>query len=383
MKRVAHLITRLDLGGAQVNTLASCAGHDRSRYAVALLAGEGGHLDGEARSLDDVFVAITPELEHRIRPLKDARATLRLARWLKHNRVDVLHTHSSKAGVLGRLAARMAGVPVVVHTVHGWSFNDTQRAPVRAAYVALERLCARWTDKLVVVASTDADLGVSEGVGERDDYVTIRSAVPLEKFRSPGMSRAEARASLGYDDEVVVVGAIANLKPQKDPLTFVECARIVCEAEPRARFFLAGDGHLREETEAAIAAAGLEEKVRLLGWVDDAERLYRAMDVFLLSSRFEGLPRSVVQAQAAGVVVVATAVNGTREVVLEGETGRLAEPGDAAGLARAVIELAGDPDERARLAAEARARQGDEFEQDEMIRALDALYSELLASSSS
>ena len=166
--RVLHLITRLELGGAQQNTLYCTANHDRALFDVELIAGAGGHLDDEARAIADARVQIVPWLRHEVDPWRDLGALFRLRSYMAANDIDVVHTHSSKAGILGRLAAHLAGVPLVVHTVHGWSFNDTQSVLRRRAYVALERLAATVTDRIVVVASKNREKGLCLGIGRPD-----------------------------------------------------------------------------------------------------------------------------------------------------------------------------------------------------------------------
>jgi len=374
-----HLITRLDLGGAQQNTLYCTEHHDRTHFEVALLAGRGGLLDHQAERIDDAEIELVPWLPHAIRPLTDALAVLRLRRELRERRIDLLHTHSSKAGMLGRLAARLAGVPVVVHTVHGWSFNDTQPAWLRGLYVVLERAAAALTDRLVVVAEGNRDEGLARGIGRARQYAVIRSGIDASLYRRPGRAREAVRRDLGYTDEHVVVGSVACLKPQKAPLDFVRAAARAIERDPSLRFFIAGDGELRDAVLEEIARSGLEGRVQLLGWRDDVADLLHAMDVFLLTSRFEGLPRAVLQAMAAGTPVVATAVDGTPEVVEDGVTGRLVPPGDPERTAAAVVELAADPTGAAMLARRAAERLDDAFDIGRMVRDLDSLYLALLS----
>jgi glycosyltransferase involved in cell wall biosynthesis len=377
--RVLHLITRLDLGGAQQNTLYSAAHHDRTRFDVSLIAGRGGVLDAEAEALPDVRVELVDWLKHAVAPVYDPVAVVRLAAILRRRRFDVVHTHSSKAGMVGRWAARLAGVPNVVHTVHGWSFNGEQSSATRALYRGLERLTAAITDRLVVVSDADRRRGLELGIGREERYRLIRSGIDGARFRAPSVSRELVRRELGFDAHDIVVGTLACLKPQKAPLDFVEIARLALRSDPRLRFFVAGDGVLREAVERRIAAAGLQGHVKLLGWRRDAVDLLHAMDLFLLTSRFEGLPRAVLQAMAAGVPVVATAVDGTPEVVIDGETGVLVPPGQPARAADRLVALSGDPGTRARMRDAARARLGDEFEIAAMVRALDRLYLELLS----
>ena len=377
-KTVLHLITRLELGGAQQNTLFSVAHHDHTRFDVHLVAGRGGLLDEDAEAIPDAGIHLVPWLDHPIRPLRDALALVRLAALFRRLGVDLVHTHSSKAGILGRFAAVLARVPRTVHTVHGWSFNPTQSATTRRLYIALERAAAAVTDRIVVVAESDRIKGLAAGIGSNGRYRLLRSGIEPEVFAAGSRSREATRASLGFGPGHRVVGTVACLKPQKAPLDFVRMAEAAYRHDPSLRFFVAGDGELRPEVEREIAARGLGGIVRLLGWRRDVPELLHAMDAFVLTSRFEGLPRSVLQAMAAGIPVVATAADGTVEVVVEGETGRLAPPGRPDAIAAALLETLGDPGEAAARARRARARLSAEFDIRGMVRSLDALYLELL-----
>lgn len=376
--RILHLITKLELGGAQENTLFCTAHHDRTRFEVGLLAGRGGILDDEALAIPDARVELLPYLKHPISPPSDLRAVLRLRAYFKARRIDLLHTHSSKAGIVGRAAARLAGVPVVVHTIHGWSFNPTQPAWMRIAFAGLERWAAASTDCLVAVSAANRDAGLRRHIGSAAKYVVLHSGIDVESFRRPERSRAAVRESLGYDDSVTVVGGIACLKPQKAPLDFVRAAAAAHAIDPGLRFFLAGDGELRPRVEALIGELGLREVVQVLGWRRDVPDLLAAMDVFLLTSLFEGLPRAVLQAMAAGVPVVATAVDGTPEAVRDGTSGLLVPPGRPEQAARRLLELKSDGELRRRCVEGARRRLDESFDIRRMVRELDRLYLSLL-----
>jgi glycosyltransferase involved in cell wall biosynthesis len=375
--RIVHLITRLELGGAQQNTLYCVEHHDRDRFDVGLWAGAGGILDGRARAIEGAEVRILPWLVHPIAPARDAAAIVRLASWLRD--VDLLHTHSSKAGILGRIAARLAGVRGVVHTVHGWSFNDVQPAPTRRLYLEAERAAARITDRIVCVARGDRDRGLSSGIGHDAQYRILRSGIDPSAYRAPAGARERLRASIGAAPDDVVVGSITNFKPQKAPLDFIEAARLARARDRRLLFVVAGDGPLRGEVERAITRAELQGVIHVLGWRDDVAELFAAMDIFLLTSLFEGLPRVVLQAIAAAVPVVATDTGGVAEVVTHGESGLLVPPGRPAAAAEAIATLSGDADARARLAGAARSRLGDEFDIRRMVPELEELYDEILA----
>jgi glycosyltransferase involved in cell wall biosynthesis len=374
--KVVHLVTRLELGGAQQNTLYCVEHHDRDRFEVGLWAGEGGMLDRNARAIEGADVRILPWLVHPIAPARDTAAVFRLASMLDD--VDLLHTHSSKAGILGRAAARLAGVRGVVHTVHGWSFNDVQPVVTRRFYLEAERAAARWTDRIVCVARFDRDRGISLGIGHEAQYRILRSGIDPSLYAAPAGSRERLRASIGAGPHDVVVGSITNFKPQKGPLDLVEAARLARSRDRRLVFVIAGDGAMRTEVERAIARADLRESVHLLGWRDDVPELLAAMDVFVLTSLFEGLPRAVLQAMAASVPVVATDTGGVVEVVANGESGVLVPPGKPAAVADAVVALAGDAAARARFSAAARSRLGEEFDIRRMVPELEDIYEEVL-----
>jgi glycosyltransferase involved in cell wall biosynthesis len=374
--RIVHLITRLELGGAQQNTLYCAEHHDRTRFSVGLWAGEGGRLDPRARAIENADVRILPWLKHAIAPVHDAMAAIRLASMLKD--VDLLHTHSSKAGILGRAAARLAGVPAVVHTVHGWSFNDVQSATTRRFYIEAERGAARLTDRIVCVARHDVGRGLAAGIGHPAQYRVLRSGIDPSLYRRSDAARDRLRREIGAAPDDIVVGSIANFKPQKGPLDFVEAARLARVRDPRLRFVFAGDGELRPAVEGAIERAQLSGAVHLLGWRDDVPELLAGIDLFLLTSLYEGLPRVVLQAMAASVPVVATDTGGVAEVVIDGETGALVPPGRPEAAADALVRLAGDPAARHRMALAASARLGDEFDIRRMVVELEGLYDELL-----
>lgn len=352
--KVLHFVTRLDLGGAQEACLDLCRALLRRGDEVHLLTGSGGELLEDARRMPGLVLHLWPDWRHAVSPLADARCLLRLARLLREQGFDVVHTHSSKAGLVGRLAARLSGTrATVVHHVHGWSFNPLQREAGRRATVWLERLAARPGFLLLACSEATSAEGRRHGIGRDEDRRVVHYGIerPALLRRRP---RAAIRRRLGLAPRDLLVLQLGNLKPQKDPLTFARAAVLAGSALPRARFWIAGDGPLREETEALAASGGLADRFRVLGWRRDVPELLAAADVMVLTSRFEGLPLAVLRAMAAGLPVVATAVNGTPEAVHHGETGFLVPPGDAEGTAAAIVRLGRDPALRRRLGRAAR-----------------------------
>jgi len=376
---VCHVITRLIVGGAQENTVLTCAGLARAGHRCLLVTGPQtgpeGDLRGEAEQLE-VPVCVVPSLVREVAPRRDLAAVLRLRRIFERSRPRIVHTHSSKAGILGRLAARWARVPVVVHTVHGWGFHGSTPPTRRAAYVAVERLVARWTARLVVVSERDRTAGLGDRIGTPGQYTLIRSGVDLAPFREARRHRAAIRASLGLPPTAPVIGAVTRLAAQKDPTTLVRAAGAVLRDLAGAHLVVVGDGPLRGECERLVAALGIAPRVRLTGIRRDVAALMGAFDVLALTSLWEGLPRVIPQAMAAGVPIVASAVDGVTEVIEDGRTGLLVPPGNPDVLAGRLRALLLEPGRGQALAARAGARAG-EFELDEMLRRLDALYREL------
>jgi glycosyltransferase involved in cell wall biosynthesis len=376
---ICYVITRLDVGGAQETVAHLTAGLDRTRFRPVVIAGGpsgfGGDLTNELRGAG-VPVITEPSLVGPIAPFHDLRAVHRLTQLFRHLRPSVVHTHSSKAGALGRLAARRAGVAVVVHTVHGWSFRDLQPRPVRFAYERIERALARRTDAIVVVGHADRAAGLASGIGAYRQYRLIRSGVEIDK-RPTALDRARARRLIGVADGVPVIGTVSRLQAPKDPLALVRAFAEVRAARPDACLVLVGDGPLRDEVAVLSSELGLSGSMKLVGVRRDVAALLRAFDVFVLMSRSEGLPRVVLEAQAAGVPVIATDVGSMRDVIRPGETGVLVAPGDHHGAAQAIDALLSDPAMAARLVADAYTRLG-EFSVATMVEDAQQLYAELL-----
>lgn len=375
MIRVCHVITLLELGGAQQNTLYTCSKMDPSRFDVHLLTGRGGYLDGEAVRLLGGRARFLPELVREIRPGRDVGAYFSLRQAFRELRPAIVHTHSSKAGILGRAAARAERVPVIVHSIHGFPFNERQPWLVRHAYIGAERLAARWTRRFVAVSRRNAEEGIRRGLFSEDRVSVIRSGIDLAAFAA-GEASPGKRAEWGIPEGAPLVGTVACLKPQKAPFDFVAVCVRVSEEVPDAHFLLVGDGAMRPRLERKVEEMGMGGRVHLAGWREDVPEIMRLLDVFVLTSRWEGLPRAVLQARATGVPVVATAVDGTVEAVEDGVCGYLYPPGEVAAMAARVIELLRNRDKR--LLMGERGRSGlEEFDQDEMVKQQEELYLDL------
>lgn len=378
MDTVCHVITKLELGGAQEVALFTVSHLDRARFRPVLVTGPDGLLTAEAKAMSGVDVHVLSPLRREIRPLHDLLAVIQLVRLFRKLRPAIVHTHSSKAGILGRWAAWFARVPVVVHTVHGYGVTPQQPAWLRKMLIGLERLTGRVTTHWVAVSKADIQQGLRWALFTRDRVSLVRPGIDPRMFSTAlsDSQRTCLRAEVGVQDGEWLVGTVACLKPQKAPLDFVAVAERVCRRLPSVRFVLVGDGELREPVEAAIRKAGLQERLRLLGWRRDIPALMQALDVFLLTSHWEGLPRVLLEARASGLPVVATRVGGSEEAIVEGEHGWLCRAGDVDGLAQLVCSVLEDGGRRSRLRVR-RDPLPQEFEIHEMVRQYEGLYGRL------
>jgi glycosyltransferase involved in cell wall biosynthesis len=382
---VIHVITRLILGGAQENTLFTVEGlARRGDYRVTLVSGPAigpeGDLVRRARK-NGVDLVILPELRREILPLSDVLAFHRLCGLFRRERPDIVHTHSSKAGILGRAAARVTRVPCILHTIHGPSFHRYQPWLANLAVIFLERAAARWTHKLISVAEAMTEQFVAAGVAPLEKFVTIYSGMEVNPFLADDGARERIRDRLGIRPDELVVGKIARLFRLKGYEYVLEAAPAIVRKFPEARFLFVGDGTLRRSLERQARELGVRDRVIFAGLVEPGEipAMIKAMDVVVHASLREGLARVLPQALLSGCPVVSFAVDGAGEVVRDGETGFLVEPKSAAGLADAIIRVLSDLPAARRMARRGRELFASRFSAERMVREIDALYRQLLS----
>lgn len=374
--RVCHVITRLIVGGAQENTLASCIGLRARRYEVDLVVGPQtgpeGSLHEQARAAG-VPMIVLPELLRAPNPLADVPAARALTRLFRERRYDLVHTHSGKAGFVGRWAARRAGVPIVVHTIHGPSFYRYQNPVGNWLFCWAEKVAAEWTTQFVSVADAMTRQYLAAGVGRPNQYITIRSGMNVRAFLE-ARPDPELRARLGIGDGDLVVGKVARLFRLKGHQYLFDAIPRILREIPNVKFLLVGDGPYRERFERMAGP-----QVVFAGLVPPGEipRYIALMDVLVHLSLREGLPRTLPQALACGKPVVAFDVDGAREVCRDGETGFLIPAEDTDRLAEAVIRLLRDPVLAHRMGATGRKLVAAEFDEEQMVEQLDALYRRL------
>ncbi|MDZ4861082.1 MAG: glycosyltransferase family 4 protein [Candidatus Hydrogenedentes bacterium] len=353
--RVAHVITRLCKGGAQENTVQTVKLADRARFDVDLIA---GYTREEEPNIEDTALAgaiaiiRVPHLVRNPSPRKDWAAYRELTDIFRNGRYDIVHTHTSKAGYLGRLAAAKAGVPIIFHTPHGHIFFGYFNRALTALYTRLERHAARKTDCLIALTRRGIEEHLAHSVGRPDQWVPVFSGIDLAPFDHAIAQREATRAALGIGPNEILIGAVGRLEPVKGFAYFVDASLLVAEASESARFILVGDGALRAELESRAKPLGT--RFQFLGMRDDVPELMAAMDICVVPSLNEGMGRVILEAGAAGTPVVASRVGGIPEIVQEPATGLLVRPRDATGISSAALSLVHSAERRARMGSAAR-----------------------------
>jgi glycosyltransferase involved in cell wall biosynthesis len=377
--KVLHIITRLIRGGAQENTLLTVALADRDGFEVHLASGPEGEWFPRGSQVADCF-HLVPHLANPICPLRDLAAFAELLQMMRRERFAVVHTHTSKAGLLGRLAARLAGVPVIVHTPHGTVFHEVYFNRCQQRLVAwLKRVAARLTNAIITVSNAERDHYLARRIAPARKFRTIYSGIDYSRFEGQVPSRERTRSSLDLRERDLMVLFPARYVPEKGHRFFFAAAEHVMQTMSQVRVFLAGDGPLAEEIAIMRAASAFPHRIHLLGFREDVLDLMRAADVVVSASLSEGLPRAVVEALLLERPVVASDAGGTREVVLDKLTGMLVPCADSRTLAEAVLHLLRHPEEAARMARVGREHVLPLFDARTMVRSIEALYHECLA----
>lgn len=373
--RVCHVITQsTPFGGAQRNTLLSVAGLTRSGWDVDLVCGAGGPLIPEARAAG-VRVHVLGDLVRPVRPARDVRALLGLVRLFRAGRHALVHTHSTKAGLLGRLAARAAGVPAVLHTVHGYPFEMTG-AKARV-YSRLEAIVSRCTDRVICVGEALRAEVAAHSMAPAAKCVTVYSGIDFRALR-PTRSPVAMRERLDLAEAWPVIGSVGQLIERKAYQHLIEAVARLVPRHPRLHLLVVGEGPWRPILEARIAALGLGGHVTLLGERGDVADVLQVLDVYAMPSLWEGVGRALTEAMYMARPVVATAINGVTELVRHEVTGLLVPPYDPPALAAAIQRLVTDRALAQRLGEEGRRLVVERMDADRMIAELEHLYATVL-----
>jgi glycosyltransferase involved in cell wall biosynthesis len=384
--KVLRVIARLNVGGPALHVAYLTAGLAERGYDTTLAAGtisRGEESMAFVAEAKGVSTEVIDELHRNISPLRDARAVLRLAELIRRERPTILHTHTAKAGAVGRVAALLAGrarPPIVVHTFHGHVLRGYFNFLATFAFRMLERQLARMTTKLIAVSPEVRDDLVRLGIAPASKFAVIRLGIQLDQRVGAGEgTRQETRRLLGVGEGPFVVGWVGRMTAVKRTDIVVRAFRALVDRGVDARLLLVGDGPDRDGVEHLAHDLGVVKRCLFLGYQDDVARFYDAMDAVLLTSVNEGTPVSVIEALAAGRPAVATRVGGTPDVITDGIDGFLVDSNDPDRLADRLAELAADPARRAEMGAAGRSVVFERYAVDRLVDDVDRLYRELLA----
>jgi glycosyltransferase involved in cell wall biosynthesis len=383
--KLMHIITRMDMGGSAQNTLLTCLGLDRKKYRVTLVTGlsrESRMTPAEKEAVESglekarrqgVEIIRLPALVRSLHPLYDFSALLALWRIIRREKPDIVHTHTSKAGILGRWAAWLARAPIIIHTPHGHVFYGHFASFFSRLFLLTERVTAPVTHQLVALTR-----------GERDDYLALRlftedrmpvihSGVDIDPFLATRSNGAGIRRELGIPDVATVVGTVGWLLPIKNPLGLLEAMIPLLKSRSDVFLVFVGKGDLEPHLKRKTLKAGVDGNVVLAGWRRDIPEVMKAFDVFVLPSLNEGMGRVVVEAMASGKPVVASDVGGIPDMVRDGDNGFLVDPRDPDAMRAAIERLIDDPAMRAAMGEKGRAT-AFSFSLAAMISKIEALY---------
>jgi glycosyltransferase involved in cell wall biosynthesis len=377
--RVLLIITGLAAGGA-TNVVLDLASYLNKHpdFTVDLLTGPPppGRTDVTNVAYElGIHTRVIPALVNHISPFTNVLAVAAIRRIIVEGRYDIVHTHSSVAGVVGRLAAATAGSPVIMHHVHGWPSFQSMPTGMRTLNVLLERFCARYTSRIITVSKPDIQKGLEYRIGRKDKFTLIYNGVDLEKFRQP-VNELQVRMELGLSPQCKLVGMIGRLDKQKNPLDFIRTAAIVSKSYADVQFLIVGDGSLRTECEVLIDKLNLKDRIILAGYRNDVARILPGLTVVAMSSLWEGLPLAFLEAMSAGKAIVANDIDGTSDVVIEGETGFLVPPHQPEQMAERILFLLNNDGICKAMGLLAQQRSND-FSVQRMTGQIESLYREL------
>lgn len=369
--RILQVITLSELGGAQKILYYLVRGLSRDNFEITVACSPGGELVKWLKELDSVKIVELPQLRRSVSLLHDLNALWKLGRLIAGGGFDIIHCHSSKAGILGRAAAFLAGMKKIIFTVHGWGITPEQGRLKQIFFTAAEKAAAIISTNLVCVSKADFDWGLKKHIAP-SKLTIIYNGAPRADFLNPGSLRAEL--GLGADD--LLVGTVCRLSAQKNPLYFLGLASdlLSVNSNPNIYFVLIGDGPLRKQCEDYINLNCLQKRIFLLGSRENAASLMGDFDLFCLFSLWEGLPLTIIEAMLNKLPVLANNIGGIPELVAEGETGFLVDPGDKSQALRNLIKLLGDPDLRKQQGISGYHKAESDFSLTRMVRDYKLLY---------
>ncbi len=380
--KVARVITRLNIGGPAIHAILLTRALEDGRFTSTLVSGYTSPAEGDMLHLakaKGVSPLMVTGLGREIDPGRDLAVLFRLYRVFREQRPDIVHTHMAKAGTVGRLAARLAGVPIVLHTYHGHVFHSYFGPLKTQAFIRIERALGRTTDLILTVGDKQRREILGYGIGNPDKLRSVPLGLELEPFVESPKYRGSLKLELGVPDGTRLVGIVGRLVPVKGHAVFLKAAQMVLSRTPDVRFLVIGDGELRGDLERQARDLGIDGGVAFLGWRHDLPRVYADLDVVVLSSYNEGSPVALIEAMAAGRTVVATDVGGVSDVVSDGLNGLLVPPRAPEQLAEAILRLFSSEPLLPAMGAAGREAVYPKYSIDRLVTDIRDIYAELVA----
>ena len=370
--KILHVITHLPIGGAQDNTLYTVELLNKEKYDISLCCNLNGELVERAKNIQSVKIFDIPFLCREVSPYKDIRAFIILYKLFKKENYTIIHTHSSKAGLLARFAAMLNKTPIVIHTIHGFAFNDFMNVFKKRFYIYIEKILAKWTNVLITVSNLNKKKIIDLNIAEESKLKNIYSGIDLKLFTDK--KNNDFQKELNLKSRHILLGSVGRLSFQKDPITMINAFDIVVKRFSNAHLVLVGDGELRNDIIDRIDQLKLNDRIHLTGNKNSPWKIYHSLDLFIMSSIYEGLGRSITEALSCGVPVVCTSVEGVPEIVRDNKTGILVPPKDVIALANGVIKSLNNMHVAKKMAKKGRKFVNDNFDVNKMVRDIDELY---------
>ena len=393
--RVIHIITRLDKGGSAETTLHIVSSLNMEKYDVFLAHGlsresnmsimekevvESDLLLAEAKG---VRVFALPSLVRRLSFKNDLLAFINIYRLIKRIRPHIVHTHTSKAGLLGRLASFLARVPIIIHTPHGHVFHSYYGPVMTKVFVFAEKILSFMTDKITALTNRERDEHLEEGIASIEKYVVIHSGVMLDRLMNMNIDAGAVRGEFGIAQDSNVVGVVGRLVPIKGHKYLVSAAKRIIKEFRNTVFVFVGDGYLSSRLERQAESVGVRKNIIFTGWRKDAVEILDLFDILVLPSLNEGMGKVLVEGMALGKPIIASNVGGIIDLVRNGENGILVPPGDSDALGEAILQLLKDKNLSEKLGKNGKAMVYPEFDASVMVKQIDDLYESLLVSNCS
>lgn len=376
--KVAIIITKLELGGAQKVAISICEKLDKSKFEPFLICGCGGILDEETKNKIKVF--FVKGLVREISPIKDFKALYSIYKVLKQEKPVIVHTHSSKAGIIGRFAAKLCGIKNIIHTIHGFSFNDTQNFLKKNLFIFLERIGAKTSKYLIPVSTENITKGLNNHIGKKEQYKYIRLGVDINNFKN-FKDTPSLKKELNINEQNILVTTIGPFKPQKNLPDFIKIANNISKKYKNFKFVIVGDGTLRSEFEKLIKEYDISDSIFLIGWRRDISNILNSSDIFVMTSLWEGLPISTIEAMCCGLSPIVNDVDGQREIIKNGFNGFLIKPYDIKSCEEKILLLVNDKKLKEDMSLNAKNSIDDTFSINYMIKRHEQLYLSICNSS--